>query len=184
MVNSIDSKSTLIFKQALADFGGKIKAAVKQHSRGKMALDPDDIEQEVQIRLWRAIESGRIDVLTASYVQKVVVTVVIDATRRFKVRAADRLPEDETELASLDSVTTGSDQVLSRQQQMSMVLSSIDQLPVRRRLPIKLHLQGFSLQDIADLQGVTVEGARKLVSRGMIELRQRLLELGLGEFDD
>ena len=57
-------------------------------------------------------------------------------------------------------------------------------LPERRRYPISLHLQGFALQEIADLIGTSAEAARKLVSRGMDELKDRLRELGAGEFDE
>jgi RNA polymerase sigma-70 factor (ECF subfamily) len=52
-------------------------------------------------------------------------------------------------------------------------------------LPIALNLQGFSLQEIADLAGISsVEAARKLVSRGMDELKTRLRDLGYGDFED
>jgi RNA polymerase sigma-70 factor (ECF subfamily) len=48
-----------------------------------------------------------------------------------------------------------------------------------------LHLQGFSLQEIADLAGIpSAEAARKLVSRGLDELKTRLRDLGYGNFED
>ena len=59
------------------------------------------------------------------------------------------------------------------------------EIPERRRLPITLHLQGFQLQEIADLAGIpSAEAARKLVSRGLEELKIRLREMGYGEFDE
>jgi RNA polymerase sigma-70 factor (ECF subfamily) len=55
----------------------------------------------------------------------------------------------------------------------------------RRRLPVTLHLQGFALQEIADVAGIpSAEAARKLVSRGLEELKARLREAGHGEFDE
>jgi RNA polymerase sigma-70 factor (ECF subfamily) len=52
-------------------------------------------------------------------------------------------------------------------------------------LPITLHLQGFALQEIADLAGIqSAEAARKLVSRGIEELKARLRDQGYGEFDE
>lgn len=170
-------------QQALAEFGGKIRLWVTQHCQRRVPLDADDIEQEVRIRLWRALESGRIELLTASYVQRVVVNAVIDATRRATVRATEPLdPEQVSQFAEAGQV--GVDQNALHAQQVAAVMSAIDELPQRRRIPVKLHLQGFSLQDIAQLQGVTAEGARKLVSRGMDELKQRLQEMGWGAFDD
>jgi RNA polymerase sigma-70 factor (ECF subfamily) len=52
-------------------------------------------------------------------------------------------------------------------------------------LPIALHLQGFSLQEIAELADIpSVEAARKLVSRGMEELKSRLRASEQGDFDE
>jgi RNA polymerase sigma-70 factor (ECF subfamily) len=61
----------------------------------------------------------------------------------------------------------------------------LNEIPERRRVVVALHLQGFSLQEIADLAGIaSAEAARKLVSRGLEELKSRLRELGYGDFED
>ena len=52
------------------------------------------------------------------------------------------------------------------------------------RVPVQLYLQGYALQEIADLSELTLDAARKLVYRGLEETKQRLRALGLGEFDD
>ena len=54
----------------------------------------------------------------------------------------------------------------------------------RRRLPLQLYLQGYALQEIADLTDLTLDAARKLVYRGLDEIKQRLAALGLDDFDD
>lgn len=168
----------------LAEFGARLRAAVEQHCRGNPRLDVDDIEQEVRIRLWRAIESDRIESLHASYVQRVVVTTVIDAVRRAEVRQAEPMPEEAEAAAIPDLVVAGTDAAVGSQQQVAAVMAAIEQLPARRRLPLKLHLQGYAFAEIADLVGGTAESARKLVTRGMDELKTRLAALGMGEFDD
>ena len=143
---SIDARLTRI----LNAFGARLGILLRSYHLDRQGIDPADVEQEVRIRLWKAIERDRSGAFHASYVQRVVATTVIDALRRAEVRAAEPLPE----------------------------------VPERRRLPITMHLQGHSLQEIADVVGVSAEAARKLVSRGLDGLKARLNELGYGDFDD
>lgn len=168
----------------LARFGARVRQAVEKHCQGNQGLDVDDIEQEVRIRLWRAIEGDRIEDLHASYIQRVVVTAVIDAVRRAEVRQTSAMPEPGEEAAIPELVAGGADRAVGDRQQVEAVMAAIDQLPARRRLPLKLHLQGYALGEIATLTGVSAESARKLVTRGLDELKERLRSLGMGEFDD
>lgn len=168
----------------LRDFGRKIRQLVESHCRGSQGLDPDDVEQEVRIRLWKALESDRFEPLGASYIQRTVVSTVIDAARRAALRVTDPLPEAGHETLADAAPGPSIEMAVSGRQQAERVWSVIELLPVRRRVPIKLHLQGFSLQEIADLEGVSPEAARKLVSRGMDALKERLVELGMGDAGD
>src|SRR5437870_5604547 len=79
----------------LAEFGGRVRAAIEARCSGDQGLDPDDIEQDVRIRLWQALERDRNVVFAASYIQRVVLSAVIDASRRAQVRAAEPLPEGD-----------------------------------------------------------------------------------------
>jgi RNA polymerase sigma-70 factor (ECF subfamily) len=168
----------------LRDFGRRIRQLVESHCRGNPGLDPDDIEQEIRVRLWRALESDRIGTLGASYIQRVVVSTVIDAARRAALRVTESLDAGGHE--SLAEWTLGPtvEEFAIGRERSERIWGVIESLPVRRRVPIKLHLQGFSLQEIAELEGVTPEAARKLVSRGMEALKERLKQLGIGDDDD
>ncbi|MBN8482666.1 MAG: sigma-70 family RNA polymerase sigma factor [Xanthomonadales bacterium] len=183
MAGSSDSVDQRL-AQVLADFGHRLAALLHGYRLDRHGVDPADIEQEVRIRLWKAIERDRSGAFHASYVQKVVATTVIDALRRAEVRAAEPLPEDDDEPGQLPEEGVGPEQSASDGQRMSGLQRCLGAIPVRRRLPITLHLQGFSLQEIADVVGTSAEAARKLVSRGLDELKSRLREQGLGEFDD
>lgn len=173
-----------VFEALLRDFGRRIRQIVESHCRGTQGLDPDDIEQDVRIRLWRALDGDRFEPLGASYIQRTVVSTVIDAARRAALRVTDPLPEagyetlaDAAPGPSVETATAG-------RQRAERVWAVIESLSVRRRVPIKLHLQGFTLQEIADLEGVSAEAARKLVSRGMEALKERLAELGIDDEGD
>jgi RNA polymerase sigma-70 factor (ECF subfamily) len=163
-----------------------VKGLLKTYGLDKHGIDPADVEQEVRIRLWKALERDRSGAFHASYVQRVVASTVIDALRRAEVRAAEPLPEEEDESpADLGDGPVGPEQSAGDVERMQGLERCMAEIPERRRLPISLHLQGFSLQEIADLAGIpSAEAARKLVSRGLEELKSRLRELGYGNFED
>ena len=167
----------------LDEFGGRLKALIRNQCGAKSALDPDDVAQEVRIRLWQAIERDRNAVFGASYIQRVVVSAVIDAHRRAAVRAAEPLPDEGSFEQLVDPERP--DRTASADQRMALLEAAISELPPRRQAPLRLHLQGFSLVEIARLTDSTDEAVRKLVTRGLSDLRLKLAELGIdaGEGD-
>jgi RNA polymerase sigma-70 factor (ECF subfamily) len=167
-------------------YGARVRSLLGTYGLDRHGIDPADVEQEVRIRLWRAIERDRSGAFHASYVQRVVASTVIDALRRAEVRATEPLPEDEDDTpVDLGEGPVGPERTASDVERMQGLERCMAEIPERRRLPISLHLQGFSLQEIADLAGITsVEAARKLVSRGLEELKSRLRDLGYGDFED
>ncbi len=133
-----------------------------------------------------AIERDRSGAFHASYIQRVVASAVIDAIRRAEVRAADPLPEDdETAVQQMPEGPVGPERRARDGERMEVLSRCMDEISERRRVPVALYLQGFSLQEIAEKADIpSVEAARKLVSRGMEELRRRLRDTGFGEFDE
>ncbi len=165
--------------------GARLRALVVQHCPAEQGLDPDDIEQEVRIRLWRAVERENNPALPASYIQRVVVTTVIDALRRSKPEQTTALPEAGQEAgieALLDRV--GPVRSASDGQRMDMVRAAIATLPPRRQQPVRLALQGFTPEEIGELLEMTATMAKNLMYRGLYELRDRLKAAGLDETDD
>lgn len=171
-------------EQVLSDFGSRLSVLMRGYRLDRHGIDPADIEQEVRIRLWKAISRDRSGAFHASYVQRVVATTVIDALRRAEVRATEPLPEDDGEFGQLPDDSISPEQTASDSERMNGLQRCLAEIPERRRLPITLHLQGYSLQEIADVVGTSAEAARKLVTRGLTSLKSRLRELGYGEFDD
>ena len=174
----------LRLEQILRDYGTRLRYLLRSHKLEQHGIDPDDVEQEVRIRLWRAIERDRFGDFHASYIQRAVTSAVIDALRRAEVRAADPLPDDMVEGSPLPDPGVGPERRASDGERMKGLQQCLAQLPERRRLPIALHLEGFSLQEIADRIGTSAEASRKLVTRGLDELKIRLREQGFGNFDE
>ena len=166
-------------------YGARVKVLLRGYGLDKHGVDPADIEQEVRIRLWHAIERDRSGAFGASYVQRVVASTVIDALRRAQIRATEPLPDEDDDAVEMGADSIGPERSAGDAERMQGIERCMGEIPERRRLPIALHLQGFSLQEIADLAGIaSAEAARKLVSRGLEELKIRLRELGYGNFED
>lgn len=182
---SIDPDLRQRLQQLLADYGAKVRYLIERHGLGQHGIDPDDIEQEVRIRLWRALERDRNAAFRPSYIQRVVLTTVIDAIRSAKSRPAEPLPEAGADAgAALQEARPGPESLAVVAQDFRRVASCLATLPQRRREAVALHLQGFSLREIGRVSGTTEEAARKLLDRGMRTLRERLGALEFGDTDE
>ena len=167
--------------ELLTRFAARVKAQIASNALNLHGIDPDDVEQEVRIRLWKALERDPNAEFPASYIQRVVVTVIVDAVRRAQVRAADPLPDGEDGHYELSATAPGPEAVASDQRKVEEVARCIEQIPPRRRRPLQLYLQGFGLQETADMSGLTLDAARKLIYRGLDEVKARMREAGLEE---
>ncbi len=172
-------------ERLLIQFGSQVKALVANHCRAEQGVDADDVEQEVRIRLWKALERDRSASFTASYIQRVVISTVIDAVRRAVARPADSLSDEAVALAAeRQSDTPRPDVHAADVVEVDGVMACIAALPIRRQRAVELDLLGFAQEEIGQMMGVSAESARKLISRGKVELKVLLQERGLGEFDD
>ena len=165
-------------RELLERFTSRIRAQIASNALNLHGIDPQDVEQEVRIRLWKALERDPNAQFPASYIQRVVATAIIDAVRRAQVRAADPLP-DANDGIELRASTPGPERLASDARTMEEVVRCIALIPARRRRPLQLYLQGFGLQEAADICGLTLDAARKLIYRGLDELKTRLREAGL-----
>jgi len=170
-------------QRVLRDYGAKLRALIETHGLARYGIDPDDIEQEVRIRLWKALERDQNSVFHALYIHRTVASTVIDALRRRQARPVEAMPEDEESLA-LQDTSARPDDMAGGAQYMMVITSCLAELPGQRGQVVALHLQGFRAEEISGLVNVSVDAVRKLLSRGLEQLKLRLTELGCGDFDE
>lgn len=161
-------------ERLLAGFGQKLRTLVEVHCRPQQGLDPDDIEQEVRIKLWHALERDQNQVLAASYIQRVVVSTVIDALRRAAVRPSEPLPEGPGGIQDWATGEAGPEQRARDDERLATVEAALAALPPRRATAVRLHLAGFTPAESGRVLGLSVDAIRKLVERGLDELKARL----------
>lgn len=161
---------------------------VRRKCPTRLGIDPDDLEQEVRIRLWRALSSERKIASWPSYLYRIVSTVTIDAVRsvrsKHEATATPKAMEGEEDpLAQHPSPAASPEQQTAESHLLERVSRIIDDLPPDRRRAVGLYLQGFKIQEIADLAGWTEPRARNLLYRGLAVLREQLAAQGLSYED-
>ncbi len=155
-------------------FSGSIRA-----TSARYRLDPSDVgeaEQEVRIRLWRACgDPENISKLSASYLQRVVTTAVLDLLRRRRRTAM----HDPVEDLPLPAPGPGPDADVEAASLGIIVQAGVESLGLARRTVVKLHLEGFRREEIEALLGWSEAKTRNLLYRGLSDLRDSLVARGI-----
>jgi RNA polymerase sigma-70 factor (ECF subfamily) len=169
------------WRALIEQYGLYLRRVVARLCPRHLGVNADEVEQEARVRLWRALRSERKIDDPASYLYRIASTATIDAVRRVRARREDPLenPDEEGPTGVLADARPSPERSAGRE----ILLGRIDEVlkgfaPERARL-LRLHVQGFTTQEIADLQGWTEPKARNLVYRTLGELRERLRALGI-----
>lgn len=160
-------------------FSGAIRATAARYRLGPAELD--EAEQEVRIRLWKVAGTPEnLSQLSASYLQRVVTTAILDLLRRRR-RAATHDPVDDLPLADQ---RPGSDAAVEAASLSEIVAASVASLADARRVVVKLHLEGYRRDEIEALLNWSEAKTRNLLYRGLADLRALLNAKGIHWGDD
>jgi len=169
-----DRQLSLLLDEIVRRFSGSIRA-----TGARYRLPPSDIgeaEQEVRIRLWRVCGNPEnITKLSASYLQRVVTTAILDLLRRRR-RAATHDPVEDL---PLPAPGPGPDADAEAASLGIVVQAGVKSLGLSRRTVVKLHLEGFRRDEIEALLGWSEAKTRNLLYRGLSDLRGYLVARGI-----
>ncbi|MEM7586067.1 MAG: RNA polymerase sigma factor [Acidobacteriota bacterium] len=176
-----DAQFQLILKQ----YGSWLRGTVRRLCSGGLGIQPEDIEQDVAVRLWQALRSRPVIENPAAFLYRLATTATIDAMRRVQAQrkgVTSSLQGGDSETpadlpATIDSAPTP-ERTASDRQTLTRVSRALEGLPENRRVAVKLYLQGFKIQEIADLSGWTEPKARNLLYRGLQAVRSELEAAG------
>ena len=140
--------------------------------------DVDELEQEVRLRLWKALRTGeKIGVAPASYVQQTARSAAIDLFRRRRARREEPIPDvpgrEPMIAAGVENQLAGRDLAASLDRALAELVTS-------RRGVVRMHLAGYPRQEIANLMGWSEAKTRNLLYRGLDDLRRQLATMGIG----
>lgn len=153
-----------------------VRVAVLRYRWADAALGPDDLVQEVRIRVWEVLQRDRKSMLGASYYVKVVNSAIVDCLRKHRGTLAHGIRDvGEPELDPLDQLqaeTPAPDDVMQREADGVRLQVALDALPSDRRRAVALFLQGFTIAEIAELLNCDTDRAHNLTYRGVRALKQ------------
>jgi RNA polymerase sigma-70 factor (ECF subfamily) len=157
-----------------------VRAAVARHPSTDAALGADDLVQEVRIRMWNVYRRDRNSRLRTSYYYKVINSAIVDSLRAHRGTLSQaRRAEDDDPAGAVDRIGTredGPDAVHAASERAVRLRSAIERLPKSRRAAVKLFLQGFTVDEIAELLGCDRNRAHNLTYRGTRQLKKDLSE--------
>jgi RNA polymerase sigma factor (sigma-70 family) len=154
---------------------------------GLASDDIDEVVQEVRVRLWRARqESETIVGLGTSYIYRTALSAALEVVRRKRgsglvmslAESRDGRGEHES-LASVESGERGPEHTLARSEFATAVSEAMLELADARRTAVRLHLVGYSRDEIARMTGWSAAKARNLIYRGLADLRAALVRRGI-----
>ena len=165
-------------REWLAEYGQSLRSALRRAGSQLPLSDLDDLEQEVHIRLWRALGSEREMRQPASWIKQTVLSVTIDALRRANSRG-DQLPR--AELSTLDEsppqqLEDDPARWSASRQDVERIEAQLDRYEVDTRRVVRLYLAGFSTDESAQMLDWTEAKVRNLLYRTLADLRARLQE--------
>lgn len=168
------NKKTVEIEKIIERFSLFIKASIQRFNPQESGIDPDDIAQEVKIKLWKAFRSEKKIKYHSSYIERVVYTTTIDAMRKLR---------REREILSgyhLSGEEKNPSSDFSRQQELNQIIGqAVDSLKEPRRKIMRLYLLGMDLEESARFFGWTRDKVRNLYYRGLNDLKETLRKKGV-----
>ncbi len=153
-----------------------LKKAVSKTVKNAHIYDVDDIVQEACTRVLKAIRNKNPVKNMESYVYRIGVTTAIDALRKIKSRKESTMEDVcSTIRHQIDYCSPPSpDDEYQAEQMIVRIKAVLNQLAENRKATVLLHIQGYSIEKIAEKLQWSEAKVRNLIYRGMSELRSKL----------
>jgi RNA polymerase sigma factor (sigma-70 family) len=160
------------FEVLLGRFTNFIRAHIQKFEVQRYGIDPDDVAQEVRIKIWKLIRSEKNVVSYASYIKKIVDSAVIDQLR--VLRREEHLYAMERQKQVAERLNGYRPDALRKALMKEAVAKAVESLIESRRDVVKLYLFNMGIEEIARFYGWSLHKTRNLLYRGLADLRKSL----------
>jgi RNA polymerase sigma-70 factor (ECF subfamily) len=158
------------YEDLLNRFANFIKIHIQKYNLYKYGLDPDDVSQDIRIKIWKLLHSEKNISNYASYIKKIVNSSVIDQLR--KIRREEGIFSHEKQVAERELAYSID---LSRFRSLEETVGkAVESLIESRRQVVKLYLLNLSIQEIASYLNWSTHKTRNLLYRGLSDLKRTL----------
>lgn len=176
-----DEKKNREFESVINRFSTFIKAQIQQYNLQKNGIDPDDIAQEVKIKIWKLFNDEKNIQNYASYIRKIVNSSAIDHLR--KLKREEVILDNERRKIISEIKSRYSSEIILDKNLKKMIALAVDSLIESRKKVVKLFLLNMKIDEIAALFLWSRDKTRNLLYRGLNDLKKILRERGI-EYED
>ena len=173
--------------RALEDYRAYLRLLARLQLDPKVQgkLDPSDLVQETLLRAHAKRDQfqGRTDAELAAWLRRILANLLTDAMRRHGLAGRNLAPERSLEESAtrLEAfLSSSADSPLERtvrQEELLQLSEALDQLPDDQRVAVELkHLQGWTVEAIAQQMKRSKTAVGGLLRRGLKKLRETMKE--------
>lgn len=172
-----ETRKQEVYENIIAKFSRLITAQIQKFNIQKFGLDPEDISQEVKLKIWKILQNEKHIANYSSYIRKIVNSSVIDHLRRLKREEGIFLHEKQKKVSE-QQIDYGRELLQSLQEQhlREAIGAAVDTLMESRRTVVKLFLLNLTLEEISICLNWSKDKTRNLLYRGLSDLKRVLKE--------
>lgn len=165
--------------EAYADLRRELTRAVAAVCPRWLAAGREDLVQAAMMRILQIQQrSEGTREFSSSYLWRVAHSALVDEIRRVRLRREQPLG-DEAPMGSRTGSAPSPEQEVEGRETGEAIVDCLGRLVRPRRLAVTLHLQGYTVPEVAELLGYGRKRTENLVYRGLANLRRCLASQGL-----
>jgi len=161
-----DKFETLINSLSLS-----IQKSVQSFHPQKLGIDPEDLVQEIRIKLWKIFESDKKILNYSSYIRRVINSIIIDQIRAS--RRYEKIIDSEKQRHFMDREK--SNVPIKIRKDVNLAFSSLIE---SRREVVRWSLFGLDINEISKILNMDETKTKNLLYRGLNDLKNILESKG------
>ena len=169
MYNS--GKKIEIFEKILQDFSSYIKSQIFKYNVQNNGIDPEDILQDVRIKIWKLVDDKKEIKNYTSYIKKIIYSSAIDQIR--KSRRNNILISKEIQNAIQERLGYNSKKYIFNKIG-ELIPNELEKLISSRKKVVKLFFLGMTISEISIFFNWSQDKTRNLLYRGLSDLKKNI----------
>jgi len=149
-----------------------IQASVQSFHPQKFGIDPEDLFQEIKIKLWKISKSDKKIQNYSSYIKRVINSIIIDQIRssRRHEKIIDREKQRNLQDQGISNIPT------RIRKDVNLAFNSLIE---SRRKVVRLFLFGLNINEISKILNIDETKTKNLLYRGLNDLKNILKSKGI-----
>ena len=167
-----DRDKEIELQQILERFSSLIRIHIIKFNPQRYGVDPDDIVQEIRIKIWRLLKHEKNIRNYPSYIKKIVNSSVIDFLRKRK--RDDGIIFTEKQMKVSEGKKDFPATSLFDEELRDTLSQAVESLIESRRKVVRLHLLDMTIEEISAIYNWSSNKTRNLLYRGLTDLKRIL----------